>query len=202
MGFIATQPEIKYENPPIGMQIARCYRLIDLGTQKKIYNGLVTGEGRKIRAVFELLGEDRMQDGRPFVLSKTWLLSMYEGSTLRKDLTSWRGKSFTQEEASSFDVSKLLGAYCMLNLVEEKGEDGKVRVNISSITPMIKGLPKPPGVNEVEIFDLDNPDMRLFDTFSNNLKGIIQGSREWQSKQTVSNANTFATEDLDGDIPL
>lgn len=202
MGFIAKQPEIKYENPPQGMQIARCYRLIDLGTQKKIYNGAVTGEGRKIRAVFELLGEDRMQDGRPFVLSKTWLLSMYEGSSLRKDLTSWRGKSFTQEEAASFDVSKLLGAYCMLNLVEEKGEDGKVRVNISSITPMIKGLPKPPGVNEVEIFDLDNPDMRLFDTFSNNLKGIIQGSREWQSKQTVSPANTFASEDLDEDIPL
>jgi hypothetical protein len=184
------------------MQIARCYRLIDLGTQKKIYNGVVKGEGRKIRAVFELLGEDRMQDGRPFVLSKTWLLSMYEGSSLRKDLTSWRGKSFTQEEASSFDVSKLLGAYCMLNLVEEKGEDGKLRVNISSITPMVKGLPKPPGVNEVEIFDLDNPDMRLFDTFSDNLKGIIQGSREWQSKQTVSPANTFATEDLDEDIPL
>ena len=202
MGFIATQPESNYENPPSGMHIARCYRLIDLGTQKKTYEGVEKGEARKVRASFELLGEDRMKSGEPFSLSKTWVLSMHEKAALRKDLSSWRGKPFTPEEEASFDVSKLLGAYCMLNVTEEHGKDGKIYIKISAITPLIKGLPKPPGVNQLEIFDVDNPDMRLFDTFSDSLKKTIQESREWQSKQTVSPANTFTPEDLDEDIPL
>ena len=64
-----------------------------------------TGEARKIMASWELLGEDRMDDGKPFTMSKSWFLSMHEKATLRKDLESWRGRPFSLEEESSFDVS-------------------------------------------------------------------------------------------------
>lgn len=202
MGFIATQPESSYENPPTGMHIARCYRLVDLGTQKKTYEGVEKGEARKVRASFELLGEERMHNGEPYSLSKTWVLSMHEKSALRKDLSSWRGKPFTPEEEASFDVSKLLGAYCMLNITEEHGKDGKVYAKISAITPLIKGLPKPPGVNDLELFDVDSPDMRMFDTFSDSLKKTIQDSKEWQSRQSSRPAQTFDHAGLDEDIPL
>ena len=92
MAFVATKPASNYTPPPAGMHIARCYRLIDLGTQPKSFQGKPTGEARKIMASWELLGEDRMDDGKPFTMSKSWFLSMHEKATLRKDLESWRGR--------------------------------------------------------------------------------------------------------------
>lgn len=181
MGFIATQPESNFEAIPAGMHVARCYKLIDLGTQKKTFEGVDKGEARKIRVTFELLGEDRMKSGEPFSISKTWLMSMHEKSNLHKDLSSWRGKPFTPEEQASFDVSKLLGAYCLLNLIEEFGSDGKAFTKISAITPMIKGMPKPEPVNAAVIFDLDDPDMEMFNSFGDKLKDTIKESREWRS---------------------
>ena len=50
-----------------------------------------------------------MEDGRPFAVSKTYTASLFEAAALRKDLESWRGKSFTEEELGGFDISKLLG---------------------------------------------------------------------------------------------
>ena len=47
MAFVATKPASNYTPPPAGMHIARCYRLIDLGTQPKSFQGKPTGEARK-----------------------------------------------------------------------------------------------------------------------------------------------------------
>jgi hypothetical protein len=175
------------------MHIARCYRLIDMGTQPKMYQGQPKGEARKIRAVFELLGEDRMEDGKPFVMSKSWVLSMHEKSALRRDLESWRGKAFNAEEEAGFDVLKLLGQYCILNVTEEPGADGNMRTDIKGINPMMKGMVRPEGVNPAVLFDADDPDMELFETFSDKLKETIRACREWRIKASGSRASTTAS---------
>ena len=208
MAFVATKPQSNYTPPPEGMHIARCFRLIDLGTQPKSYQGKPTGEARKIMASWELLGEDRMEDGKPFTISKSWFLSMHEKAALRKDLESWRGRAFTLEEECSFDVAKLLGAYCLLNIVQEPGADGTMYTKIKAITPLIKGMPKPEPVNENSIFDMDNPDMSMFEKFSDKMKEQIAGSREWKARQaggrpaTTATAAAGAGEDEFGDIPF
>jgi hypothetical protein len=211
MAFVATKPVSNYTPPPAGMHIARCYRLIDLGTQPKSYQGKPTGEARKIMASWELLGDDRMDDGKPFTISKSWFLSMHEKASLRKDLESWRGKPFTAEEEHSFDVSKLLGAYCLLNVVQEAGADGNNYTQIKAITPLIKGMPKPDPVNENFIFDADEPDMAAFEKFSDKMKETISGSREWKARRAGTRPATTATgatssgsgfDDMDDDIPF
>ncbi len=214
MAFIATKPPSTFAPPPAGNHIARCYRLIDLGHQPKEYQGQSKGEARKIMATFELLGEDRMDDGRPFTLSRSWFLSMHEKSSMRRDLESWRGRAFTPVEEDGFDVSKLLGAYCLLNVAEETGSDGKVRTNIKAITPMLKGMQKPEAVNPAALFDSDDPDMDLFSTFSDRLKEMIRNSREWRIKAQGSRLSTTAAkpapaaevgagfDDMDDDIPF
>lgn len=186
MAFIAKKTEADYAPPPEGMHVARCYRLIDLGTQEKFYQGVKTGEAQKILISFELLGEERMNDGSPFSVSKSYFLSMHEKSNLRKDLESWRGRQFTHDEESSFDVSKLLGAYCLLNMVREPSSNGKEYTNIKAITPLIKGMPKPEPVNKNTLFDLDNPDLGSFDGFSEKIKEIIQLSKEWKKFMIAS----------------
>lgn len=209
MGFTATKPASTFTPPPAGMHVARCYRLIDLGTQPKTYQGQPKGEARKIMAGFELLGEERMDDGKPFTLSKSWFLSMHEKSSLRRDLESWRGRAFSAEEEHSFDVSKLLGAYCILNVTEEPGADGQIRTFIKSINPLMKGMPKPEAVNQTTIFDADEPDMDLFEKFSDKLKDTIRGCREWRVKASGARPATTATkppstgfDDMDDDIPF
>jgi hypothetical protein len=207
MAFIATKPEGgNFEPAPVGMHIARCFKLIDLGTQQKSYQGKPTGAGRKVSIAWELLGEDRMQDGRPFSLTKSYFLSLHEKAAMRKDLESWRGKPFTPEEEGAFDVSKLLGAYCMLNVIRESGENGKEYTKISAITPMMKGLQKPQPVNEIAVFDLENPDMAMFEAFHDKLKEIIQSSPEWKARQGgMRQATTTGTPGTNGidedDIP-
>ena len=207
MAFVATKPASNYTPPPEGMHIARCYRLIDLGTQPKSYQGKPTGEARKIMASWELLGEDRMDDGKPFTISKSWFLSMHEKASLRKDLESWRGKSFTPEDENSFDVSKLMGAYCLLNVVQETGQDGSNYTKIKAITPLIKGMPKPEPVNPNFIFDADEPDMSAYEKFSDKMKELISGSREWKARKAGGKPSTTAThgsgfDDMDSDIPF
>jgi hypothetical protein len=66
----------------------------------------------------------------------------------------------------------------------------------------------PEAVNKNELFNLTDPDMVMFDTFSDNLKKKIQSSPEWEklsnkSKTVDDIAKTPATSfDEDGDIPF
>lgn len=194
MAFTATKPTGgNYTPPPAGMHLARCFQLIDLGTQKKTYQGEDKGEARKVRASFELLGGDNMEDGSPFTISKSWFLSLHEKASLRKDLESWRGRPFSKEEEAGFDVSKLVGAYCLLNIVQEQGEGGKDYTKISAITPLIKGMVKPAPVNPDFIFDLDNPDMAAFEKFGDKTKEIIMLSREMRARSVGSRPATMAS---------
>jgi hypothetical protein len=214
MAFTATKPVSNYTPPPDGVHIARCYRLIDLGTQPKSFQGQSKGEARKIMATWELLGEDRMEDGKPFTISKSWFLSMHEKASLRKDLESWRGKPFTADEENSFDVSRLLGAYCLINVIREPGADGTPYTKIGAITPLIKGMAKPDPVNQDFIFDADEPDMEAYGKFSDKMKELIGNCREWRTKRAGGRPATTATapaaataggsgfDDMDDDIPF
>lgn len=209
MGFTATKPASNYTPPPAGMHIARCYRLIDLGTQPKSFQGQSKGEAPKIMASWELLGEDRMDDGKPFTISKSWFLSMHEKASLRKDLESWRGRPFTDEEEHTFDVSRLMGAYCLINVIQEPGADGQMYTKIGAITPLMKGMPKPEPVHENAVFDLDEPNMEMFEKFSDKMKETIKGSREWRKRSGAAAPAPAAVgstgsgfDDLEDSIPF
>ena len=177
-----------FEVTPSGMHLARCYRIVDVGTQKSEYKGQVKFL-HKIMIGWEILSTDeqgqpvRMKDGRPFAMFKNYTMSWSEKATLRGDLQSWRGKPFTQEELRRFDLKTVLGAYCMLNVIERAGNDGKMYVNVAGVSPvpaMIKQAGLPPAVNKNEIFNLSEPDMELFESFSDNLKNKIKSSPEGQ----------------------
>lgn len=216
MAFVATKPASNYTPPPEGNFIARCYRLIDLGTQQKTYQGKITGEARKIIASWEILDQNEegnplvMDDGKPFSISKSWFLSMHEKASLRKDLESWRGRPFTADEENSFDVSKLMGAYCMVNIINEQGEDGQTYTKIGAITPLHKSMSKPKPINNNQIFDADEPDMAMFEKFSDKMKDLIRGSREWRARASGGRPSTtamttpqhHADDDMDDDIPF
>ena len=69
-----------FERCPSGVQLARCYRIVDLGTQKTEWQGQ-TKYLHKIMVGWEIHGSRddgtplKMNDGRPFAIFKNYTLS-------------------------------------------------------------------------------------------------------------------------------
>lgn len=213
MGFLASDSGGgNFKRVPAGAYIGRCYSLIDLGTQ------LSSGQfgeklQHKIRIGWELFGEDENGDpltvdvdGKtmPMTISKSYTVSLHEKSGLRKDLAAWRGRDFTDEEAKGFDVSKLIGAYCMVNVTTSE-TNGKTYSNVAGLTPLPGALKnaKPAAVHEHVLFDLDHPDMAVFNAFHEKLQDAIKRSPEWarHGKQVPAMAGDFDGEPGE-DVPF
>jgi hypothetical protein len=200
---------------PQGMHLARCYRVIDLGTQESSYLGTVK-HLPKVMVQFEVHGEDDSGNpivtakGEPMSISKNFTLSLGEMATLRKDLQTWRGREFTAEELRGFELKNVLGAWAMISVIKAMGANGKEYTNIAailSVPPAIKKTGMPDGHNDLKMFSIDEPDMVLFDSFSNGLREKIQKSPEWQARGNSSasmpvKASTGGINDMDDDIPF
>jgi hypothetical protein len=200
---------------PQGMHLARCYRIVDLGTQETSYQGKVKNLA-KVMLQFEVHGEDEngkpivTDKGEPMSISKNFTLSLGEMATLRKDLQTWRGREFTPEELRGFELKNVLGAWAMISVIKAMGTNGKEYTNIAailSVPPAIKkaGLPTPH--NELKIFSIDEADTTLFDSFSKSLKEKIEKSPEWQVRgginaQASARPSAGSFEDMDSDIPF
>ncbi len=184
MSLTVKQEESKeFEKVPAGMYIARCFRLIDLGTQEVTYEGK-TKQQAKVLLGWELL-DGLKEDGSPHLMFKRYTASLNEASNLYADLNSWRGKTFTEEELNGFELSKVVGAYCLINVIHDKSEKtGKEYAEIAALVPL-KGEKLPP-VNSDEIFDLDKPDMSVFEKLSENLQETIKKSPEWKTYELAT----------------
>jgi hypothetical protein len=152
----ATNTGVKRELVPSGNFVARCYSMIHVGTIKEN----IKGEDKwidKIKITWELPTELRVfkiENGeQPMVISQDFTLSMNEKANLRKFLESWRGKGFTEDQAESFDVTKLLGIPCMLNIIHKVSKSRNEYAVISSVAALPKGVICADQINEMFEFN-------------------------------------------------
>jgi hypothetical protein len=94
----------------------------------------------------------------------------------------------------------------MLNVIHREGKNGGTYANVQSVTPVpsvMKGN-LPAEVNKVEFFSLDNPDMDLFEKFSDVLKAKISASPQWQKRQNPNASERVpgSDDDIGDDIPF
>jgi len=164
-----------FKLPEPATYLARCVQLIDIGTQ---YSEHYRKSAHKITFGFELLGETR-DDGEPMLVFHRFTASLHKNAALRASLESWRAKPFTPEELGSFDLVKVLGAPCYINIVHS--DDGKW-ANVKSIMALPKGTTAPPALSETLLFDIDNPDMTVYEKFGDKMKAIIEASEEWGAR--------------------
>jgi hypothetical protein len=201
---------------PPGMYLARCYRIVDLGKQKSEWQGKVN-EQPKVMLQFEVHGEDDSgkplvtAKGEPMSISKNFTLSLAEKATLRKDLQTWRGKPFTPEELKGFQIDNVLGAWAMIAITKELGNNGKEYTNIANINSVPKALKAnlPEAHNKCATFYIEEPNMEMFETFSDNLRAKIEASPEWQARKNVgyqkeqnASAKGSGFDDMDDDVPF
>lgn len=164
---------------PEGTYIARCIKLIDTGTQTTT-GQFGTKEQKKLMISWELLDGERMEDGKPFAVSQWYTASLHEKSQLRQHLEAWRGRKFSLEELEGFDLTKVLGQYCMIQIVHSN--DGKY----ANVNAIMSTKEKPAGVNPLVSFDIDNPDMDIFNSLSENMQKKIGAAPEWKGSQPTT----------------
>jgi hypothetical protein len=136
---IIAKEENQSEPLPTGMQHAVCAMVCDIGFQPGEYQGQKNLR-HQVVIVWELEEKKKLGQfaGQPFQVSKFYTLSLDKKSNLRADIQSWRGVQFNEAELKGFDLERLIGANCFLNLVE--GDNGKVKPQ--AITPIQKSMGK------------------------------------------------------------
>lgn len=206
---IAETSSATFELPPSGPQPARCSRIVDLGTQQSDFNGEVKS-ARKVLLSWQLA--ELRSDGEPFQVSRRFTASLHKKSALRAFLESWRGRPFTPEELTGFDVERLINVPALLNLVRvQRGE--KNFSNILGVSPLPKGMQPPPPVLAPVIFNLSDPtcgeDLPLL---PQRLREQIEASPEWReltrraapaaAPAAQAGAAGSGFDDMDSDIPF
>jgi hypothetical protein len=181
-----------FKQPEVGSVAARCYKLIDLGTQDDSYMGKDV-KHRQIIIGWEI--DQSMEDGQPFTVSAFYTLSLNEKAKLRGILENWRGQPLTEKEIEcGFDMKKLLGAPCLLSLMAK--ENGKIKV--TAVTKLPKGMKVPEKHNEPICFDLDHFSDEVFQSLGEWTQKKIAASPEYQ--KAVSPAGV-APETQSGSVP-
>lgn len=208
MAIIAEKKEGgNFQQVEPGMYPARCYSMIEIGTIETEFNG-EKKKAHKVAITWELPTETaifRDEKGpEPFVVSKRYTLSMHEKSTLRKDLESWRGKGYTEEEAKRFDITKLLGQPCNLNVIHVPGKEaGKTYVQVASISPLMKGQVCPDQANPTKVLSYDSFEWEVFDGLSDYMKDLIRTSEEFIKMQEPEKTEVQSGNDEElSDLPF
>lgn len=194
-----------FQRPDPGTYLARCIKVIDLGTQTSEYQGRPNSR-RQVVLVWELpaeLIETGDYAGQPFTVSKFYTASLNEKANLRHDLVNWRGRDFTEQELDGFELGNILGVPCLVTLTAT--ENGRVKV--TGVTSPPKGTKVPKQVNESVMFSLEPEefDPAIYEGLSDWFKETIAQSPEYRE---VANGQAAPANDLsdvdfgEDDIPF
>lgn len=170
---------------PAGNHPARCIGVVDLGTQ---YSAKFDKASKKVRLMWELPNETKVFDQdkgpEPFVVGRNFTASLSRNSALRPILESWRGRAFTPEELKGFELKKLVGVPCLLNIVHETRDD-KTYANITAVSPLPKGLTIPPQQLKSSYYEIEQGKDETFQGLPEWLQELIGGCQEWNPTKTA-----------------
>lgn len=194
-----------FEPVPAGLEFGRCISVIDLGTQIPVNPQYKPS--RQVLIEWELPGVTYEKDGKsiPRKILKFYNMKLGKSkkpSKLRTDLESWRGKPFTEEERDGFDIDKLLGVACALNVVHNKVDD-KIYANIASISPPPKNYTVPPQFHPSTKYDIEQGEDKVFEGLHEWIRKKISGCMEWtgEAEPKPSTDETIAEEAQD-EVPF
>lgn len=195
---------------PTGVHVARCYMMVDCGTQNTTFKG-VPKVSRMVRVGWELPEATHIfkeENGpEPFTLSKQYTAVISEKSNLKKDLESWRGKSFQAEEVKEFSLKNIVGAFCLINVMHEAGkkDPSKLYAKISAIMPLPPKTPKPTAINDNLVYEIEEGTGGCFMKLPEWIRKEIQTAQEFTVTPDSPNhapAEATATEDDESDCPF
>jgi hypothetical protein len=136
MPIIAKNTKGDFTPAPEGLHSAVCVDVVDLGIQQSQW-----GEAHKVQIRWQLEDLDP-KTNKPYMVVSKYTLSLHEKSRLRPTLEAWRGRKFTAEEMEGFDLEKLVGANCQIQVIHNVKDGGEVYANVQAVVPAAKNAPK------------------------------------------------------------
>lgn len=163
-----------------GTHLGVCNMLVDLGVQ---YNETFKNSSRKVLIGWEIPGETiELEDGtHNRSITQRYTASLNESSNLRRDLSAWRGRDFTEAELEEFNLRNIVGASCLLNIIH-RTRNGKTYANIQSIMALPKGMQNGKAEEPVIIFDLDDATEEDIDKLPKWIAEVVRKSATYQEK--------------------
>lgn len=131
---------------PAGTWAAVCVDIVDLG----MVQGFQGKAQHKVKLVWQI--EEDRADGKPFQVQKRYTPSLHEKASLRKDLEAWRGRAFTEEELDGWDLDNVIGAGCLLCVVQV-AKNNETYANIQSLMKLPKSMKAPTPRDYVRVKD-------------------------------------------------
>lgn len=134
MAIIVSYTKGDFTPAPEGLHQAVCVDVVDQGMKQTQW-----GDKHKVQLRWQLDQADE-KTGRPFLVMASYTLSLHKKAMLRQHLEAWRGRKFTEEELQGFDLEKLIGVNCQVQIVHNLGDEGQVYANVQAVVPLGKGM--------------------------------------------------------------
>tara|TARA_Y100000310_G_scaffold156549_1_gene155978 strand:+ start:181 stop:822 length:642 start_codon:yes stop_codon:yes gene_type:complete len=202
-------------NPEDGSYGAVCIMVIDCGMWEREYMGQ-TKTKRELYIRFELpeaIIPEGEYEGKPAGIGQRYTFSMFKKANLRRDLETWRGRPFTDEQADDFDVATIAGQSATLQVyTNDKGY-----CNLNLITPYSGSLT---ASEDILVFDTEDYSQEQFDSLPEWIRKKInlpddsvadeyssyddeQESNRYEREQQDTHQTTRPEmDDFDDDIPF
>ena len=165
------------EPVPEGLHLAVCVGLYDVGT---IHSEMFGRDSRKCILQFEFPELPPLESG-PRIMSRQFTMSLNAKAKLRAFLETWRGRKFTEQELAGFDLEKLLGAPCQLQVMHTVKEDGRTSANITTAIPAPKGI-RPVASIKPYLFTVDALTAPVLpESMQQWIQDLVKTSQQWRA---------------------
>lgn len=144
----AGKGEGNFPKAPPGNHPAVLVAMVDLGTQKSEYKGVVKYLRRSM-FVWELTAEPIEGGKDNHLIGIDLTISLNENAKLRQWIESRLGKKMPDD--FDYDIDKELGKPCLLNVAEHKGYP-----KVEGMSPVPKGMTVPPPKRKPFLFSLED----------------------------------------------
>ena len=185
MSLTPTKPENRERQlPPAGTHRAVLYKIVNLGTLTTEFKG-VEKKQHKIRLFWELPDEkieyevNGEKKSGPFSIGKKFTFSMGDQSHLYPIVVGMVGQALTEDERWSFNIESLLGSSSLITITHDTLPDGRKFANVSSTSPLVKGMEKPTQTNQSEMIDVRKLTKEEIDNLPDYLKEDMKSSSEY-----------------------
>ena len=177
-----SKERVEQPNLEPGLYPARLVQIIDLGLQpQRPYQGQAKPPAQEIMLTYELVDSFMVdKDGNDVEDKPRWVSETLPLLNIKADKakSTQRYMALDPGLKDGGDFVKQIGKPVNVNIVNNKGKDGKTYDNVSAIAPM---RPRdadrtPELVNPTKVFVLDEPDMEVFNSLPEWLRDKIKGN--------------------------
>jgi len=169
---------------------ARLVQLVLMGLQpSRPFKGQAKDPREQLYVTYELSHEFMVdEDGNPDPTKPRWIGENFPFYNLEADraTSTQRYNALDPAGSAGGDWLALIGTACQITVTKEPRKDGKGFTNyVSNVSPAMEvpGYTQPELVNEPRIFDIDEPDMEVFEELPKWLKEKIRTNLNFEGSK-------------------